>query len=204
MSAKPIKAKRSKLAPKRKVARLKLRPGQPDAKSKLDDEIEQKICNLVAAGQSRETAAMMCGIQRETIRQWRIKGQEDPDSRYGQFLRAIDLADETAIAMMVNRLLKDPDSKWTWKILKNKRPEEFNERLHIRSELSGPDGAPIPVDLGRKFTVNVNCPGLDEPFLRKLMPVRNSDGSPVPDAENPHKLRESARAAAEKNGENGQ
>jgi len=189
MSAKPIKAKRSKLAPKRKVARLKLRPGQPDAKSKLDDEIEQKICNLVAAGQSRETAAMMCGIQRETIRQWRIKGQEDPDSRYGQFLRAIDLADETAIAMMVNRLLKDPDSKWTWKILKNKRPEEFNERLHMRSEVSGPSGSPIPVDMGARFTVNVNCSQTEE---EKLMPIVDGEtGEPILDGENPYGARAS-------------
>ena len=78
---------------------------------------------------------------------------------------------------LFNRLLTDPDQRWTWKVLKNKRPEEFNERLRIRSEVSGPDGSPIPVDMGGRFTVVVNCPESD--------------------AENPDRM----RAAAEKNGQ---
>ena len=97
---------------------------------------------------------------------------------------------------MVNKLLTHPDPKWTWKILKNKRPEEFNERLHIRSELSGPDGKAIPVDMGRPFVVNVTC-SQDEEALEELMPIENDDGTPVPDHLNPYK----GRAAA---GENGQ
>jgi hypothetical protein len=101
----------------------------------------------------------------------------------------LDLADETAIAMMVNRLLKDPDSKWTWKILKNKRPEEFNERLHMRSEVSGPSGSPIPVDMGARFTVNVNCSQTEE---EKLMPIVDGEtGEPIPDGENPYGARAS-------------
>jgi hypothetical protein len=184
-------AKRSPKSPpkKRNRRRLDLKPGQPEAKSKLTHDLQQRICNVVAAGQSRERAASLNGINRSTIRNWLLKAQEDPKSRYAEFAAALELADDQAIAMMVDRLLKDPDQKWTWKILKNKRPEEFNERLHIKSELSGPDGSPIPIDAGKHFTVNVTCRALEEEEVQELMPVVNGDGTPVQDADNPYKNR---------------
>jgi hypothetical protein len=176
-------ASNSPKSPPKKRRGLKLKPGQPSARSKLSDEIQQQICNVVSSGQSLETAAMMCRINRTTIRNWRLRGQEDPKGRYGQFMEAIDHANEVAIGMMVNKLLTHPDPKWTWKILKNKRPEEFNERLHIRSEVSGVDGgAPIPVDMGARFTVNVNCPpSPDEPEEE----IVDETGEPILDGGEP-------------------
>jgi hypothetical protein len=109
-------------------------------------------------------------------------------------MEAIDHANEVAIGMMVNKLLTSPDPKWTWKILKNKRPEEFNERLHIKSELSGPDGSPIPVDMGARFTVVVNCTQ-DEAASDPI--IDDETGEPIPDSENPYKIRATV-------GENGQ
>ena len=98
-------------------------------------------------------------------------------------MEAIDHANEVAIGMMVNKLLTHPDPKWTWKILKNKRPEEFNERLHIRSEVSGVDGgAPIPVDMGARFTVNVNCPPSPDEREEEIV---HETGEPILDGENP-------------------
>ncbi len=63
--------------------------------------------------------------------------------------------------MMVNKMLRDDDWQATWKILKNKRPEEFNERLHIKSEVSGVDGAPIPIN-NTHFVVEVHQTGAEE------------------------------------------
>src|SRR4030081_285578 len=164
--------------PPKKPRRLKRKAGQPSAHSKLNDELQQRICNVVASGQSRERAASLNGINRSTIRDWLLKAQADPNGRYAKFAAALELADDQAIAIMVDRLLKDPDQKWTWKVLKNKRPEEFNERLHIKSELSGPDGSPIPIDAGKHFTVNVTCRALEEEEVQELMPVVNGDGTP--------------------------
>lgn len=154
-------ASSSPKSPPKKRRGLKLKPGQPSARSKLTDEIQQQICNVVSSGQSLETAAMMCRINRTTIRNWRLRGQQDPKGRYGQFMEAIDHANEVAIGMMVNKLLTSPDPKWTWKILKNKRPEEFNERLHLKSELSGPGGTPIPIN-NTHFVVEVHQTGAEE------------------------------------------
>jgi transposase-like protein len=77
-------AKRSPKSPpkKRNRRRLDLKPGQPEAKSKLTYDLQQRICNVVAAGQSRERAASLNGINRSTIRNWLLKAQEDPKSRY--------------------------------------------------------------------------------------------------------------------------
>jgi hypothetical protein len=177
---------KSPKSPPKKKRGLKLKPGQPSAHSKLTDEIKQQICNVVSSGQSLETAAMMCRINRTTIRNWRLRGQEDPAGPYGQFLEAIDYANEVAIGMMVNKLLTHPDPKWTWKILKNKRPEEFNERLHIRSEMSGPGGAPMPIATSGNFTVNVTCKAEEEDPEEEI--VDGETGKPLDPADRrPHR-----------------
>src|ERR1700730_5087891 len=152
---KPKRSKPAKPAPKRKVARLKLRPGQPDAKSKLDDERLQKICNMIAGGHGYETAAEVNGIDRDTIRIWRIKGQEDPTGPYGRAYTEIEKALHMRKVLLVDKLLKDDDWKAHWKLLKNYYPDEFNERIHLKAEHCGPNGNPIPVDLGANFTVEI-------------------------------------------------
>jgi hypothetical protein len=45
---------------------LELRPGQPHIGSKLDDELEQKICNFVSGGMSWTDSARLCGVDRAT------------------------------------------------------------------------------------------------------------------------------------------
>jgi len=47
--------------------------------------------------------------------------------------------------------------KW---IFKNRFPDRYKER--VVSELSGPGGAPIPIDSTAKFTVNVTCKAEEE------------------------------------------
>jgi hypothetical protein len=48
---------------------------------------------------------------------------------------------------------------------------------------------PIPVDMGARFTVNVNCSQTEE---EKLMPIVDGEtGEPIPDGENPYGARAS-------------
>ncbi len=156
-----MSARSTKSAPKKRSRRLRRKPGQPSAHSKLTNELQQRICNIVASGQSRERAASLCRINRATIRNWLLRAQDDPRGRYAEFAAALEEADDQAISMMVNKMLRDDDWQATWKILKNKRPEEFNERLHIKSEVSGVDGAPIPIN-NTHFVVEVHQTGAEE------------------------------------------
>lgn len=82
------------------------------------------------------------GISSETSRVWRGRGEEESSGPYRDFATAIELAELESKAGMIQRLLKDRDAKWTWNILKNRYPHEFKER--IATEVSGPDGGPIP------------------------------------------------------------
>jgi hypothetical protein len=55
---------------KRKFRRKK-KPGQPDDSRKLCDRLRKDICQNIRRGLSKEDASRLCGITRETLRQWR-------------------------------------------------------------------------------------------------------------------------------------
>ena len=171
------------------VRRLALRPGQPSPGSKLDDDVQQKICNAVSSGQTFECAAALVRIDRTTLNDWRARGQQDPTSRYGEFNRALEAALLASETMMVHKILQADDWKAVKWILKNRFPERYRERY----ELSGPAGSPIPVDMGARFTVNIACTDPEElarltAKTREKMPIHDDDVN---------------QAAAEKNGQPG-
>jgi hypothetical protein len=127
--------------PKRHFRR-KRKPGQPVDSRKLCDRLRKQICEHIRRGLSKEDASRLCGITRETLRQWRGRGEEEANGPYYDFADAVELAELHAKDAMIQRLLKDRDAKWTWNILKNRYPHEFKERL--TTEVNGPDGGPIP------------------------------------------------------------
>src|ERR1700730_40778 len=154
----PANPSPNKRTVRKHVRRLALRPGQPDAKSKLDDDVQHKICNAVSSGQTFECAASLVHIDRTTLNDWRARGQQDPGSRYGEFNRALEAALLASETMLVHKILSDPDWKAAKWILKNRFPDRYRERY----ELSGPAGAPIPVEHSGGFTLNVTCKAIEE------------------------------------------
>jgi hypothetical protein len=86
------------------------------------------------------------------------------------FAEDVELAELQAKDGMLQKLLRDKDPKWTWNILKNRYPHEFQER--IATEVSGPDGGLIP--------------GTTNPFVVQVQGIEPPPGfweSFVPDAE---------------------
>jgi hypothetical protein len=148
---------------RRHVRRLALKPGQPSPRSKLTNDVQQKICNAVSSGQTFECAASLVHVDRHTLNDWRQRGQQEPDSRYGEFNRALESALLASETMMVHKILSDPDWKAAKWILKNRFPDRYRERY----ELSGPAGAPIPLEHSGAFTVEIICPGAerDDPII---------------------------------------
>jgi len=140
---------------RRHVRRLALKPGQPSHRSKLTDDVQDKICNAVRGGQTFECAASLVGIDRHTLNDWRQRGQQQPNSRYGEFNRALEAALLASETMMVHKILSSDDWKAAKWILKNRFPDRYRERY----ELTGAAGGPIPLEhTGGKFTVTVVCP----------------------------------------------
>lgn len=150
-SAKPCIPARAR-GVKRKFRRKK-KPGQPDDSRKLCDRLREDICQNIRRGLSKEDASRLCGITRETLRQWRGRGEEELSGPYRRFAEDVELAELQAKDSMLQKLLRDKDPKWTWNILKNRYPHEFKER--ITTELSGLDRGLIRNP--NPFTVEVNC-----------------------------------------------
>lgn len=149
-----------------------MKPGQPSAKSKLSYETQEKIIQAIRGSQTFECAAALAGIDRTTLNDWRYRGQQEPGSRYASFNKALEQALLESEAALVKAIVTDPDWKAKKWILKNRFPDRYKER--VISELSGPGGAPIPIDSTAHYSVEIICPGAerDDPIIES-----NGNGS---------------------------
>jgi hypothetical protein len=151
--------------PKRYKYKLKRKTGQTDKANhgKLTDELEEEICKLIRGQMSLTDACAWVGISRVAVWEWRARGQAEPESRYGQFDRAIEKAYTVAKAYLIRGIAQHSDVKGKIFILKNRYPEEFRDR--IVQEVSGPGGASVPVTLNvNPFEVKIVMSGEPEQF----------------------------------------
>lgn len=58
----------------------------------LDDTIETKILNSLRIGANVNTAGAFAGVSYDALRTWVLKGKENPDSRYGAFIKKVEKA----------------------------------------------------------------------------------------------------------------
>lgn len=148
------------------------RPGQAvtdplHSHGKLDDAIQEKILHYIAVGTSWAEAAQLCGINRSTSNNWRTRGQaylDDPsarpeDARYGEFYKAVEHAEMSCKAWVVNKILRSDDWR-AWRFwLINRDPKNWKSE-HVRTEISGIDGAAIPVSVtSQPFKVELHLSG---------------------------------------------
>jgi hypothetical protein len=89
---KPVTFVTPKVKTRNHHMRRKLRPGQPNALSKLDNALEKKICGFIASGMVWEDACQLCGIHRKTAWDWKCRGDAG-ERRYVQFLENTSLAE---------------------------------------------------------------------------------------------------------------
>ena len=120
-------------------------PSNADKPCLLNDSIEARICEYLKSGANLEDAARMAGVSRRTLVTWRERGTKEPGSRFEEFLEATEAARTAWKTRMVKKLTDDPDWKAAWKLLVARYPHEFRNYLSVHSELSGPDGGPVPV-----------------------------------------------------------
>jgi hypothetical protein len=139
--------------------RRKLRPGQPNALSKLDNALEKKICGFIARGMVWEDACQLCGIHRKTAWDWKCRGDAG-EPRYVQFLEKTSLAELRAKALLIGKIRNNPDWKAQKFLLCNRYPKEFRD--HIVQEVTGPSGGSIPVAVN-PFEVEIIMAGDPDP-----------------------------------------
>lgn len=114
----------------------------------LNQDIQDRIVRAIQAGNYQETAARFGGIGVSTFYKWMARGLDEPDSKYGEFREAVENAKAAAEVMdvaLIDQAAKD--GSWqaaAWK-LERKFPHKWG-RVQ-RTEISGPEGQPVKVEI---------------------------------------------------------
>jgi hypothetical protein len=167
--------------PWRKHRKAALAPGQPNANSKLTDALQSELCGLIMNKATLEDAADYLGLNRTTIWEWRDRGRAEPESRYGAFERAVTKALAAAKVHLIHDIATHQSVRGKMFLLCNRYPREY--RMHIATEVSGPDGKAIPVEMTRPFVVNVTCSASPDEPEEEI--VDGETGEPILDGGEP-------------------
>lgn len=148
---------------------------------KLNADVQQKICDLLRAGNTFRSSCEVSGVSENAGLEWRARGEgRDPDrliaSIYAEFAKATRKAEQEAAVRNV-ALIQDAATKGTWTAsawwLERKFPADW-ARVD-RYEHTGRAGGPIQVEavtpesrheaivaLARELRIKLTGRGLEE------------------------------------------
>jgi hypothetical protein len=124
--------------------------------TKLTPEVQDRIVAALRAGNYQETAAVYGGISVKTFYEWMVRGEseEEKEQSFREFREAVEKAKAEAEVRDVTLIDKAAkDGSWqaaAWK-LERKFPTKWG-RVN-RTEISGPDGAAVKVDIDAKASL---------------------------------------------------
>lgn len=103
---------------------VRWRPGPPTEKQRA------AICQAIAEGNFRETAARYAAVPLTTFYRWCAIGRKEPNSPYGEFLQAILEAESQAEMEMVELVRKSAkiDARHAQWWLTHKLPERWGDQ----------------------------------------------------------------------------
>jgi transposase len=122
--------------------------------TKLNDETQNRIVTALRAGNYQETAARYAGISVDTFYEWMRRGTQEPGSIYAKFSEAVEIAKAAAEVRDV-ALIDRAAEEGSWQAAAWKLERKFPHRWGRvqRTEISGPDGAPVKVELDAKLAL---------------------------------------------------
>jgi transposase len=119
--------------------------------TKLTPEVQERIITALRAGNYQETAANYAGISAKTFYEWMQRGKDEPESIYRDFREAVEKAKSDAEVRDLYLIDQAAQSgSWqaaAWK-LERKFPQKWG-RVN-RTEISGPEGKPLKVEVDHK------------------------------------------------------
>lgn len=111
--------------------------------SKLTDELQEKICKYIEAGNYAKTACLACDISEVTFYDWIKKGEqainEGRNNKYSKFLKSIQKARakaEIRNVAIINKAATDNAKHAEW-WLERTNPEFWGRKEEHRVEHSG-------------------------------------------------------------------
>lgn len=143
------------------------RAGRP---SKLTEEVQKRIVDAIALGNYLDTAAQYGNVNPSTFHRWMERGsREDAEEPYASFYEQVEQAKAAAEVRAIARI-QAAANDGTWQAaawwLERTRPKKFGR--FDRSEVSGPEGGPVRLDvssddLEQKINAILVKRGVDEP-----------------------------------------
>lgn len=114
---------------------------------RLTPEVIDAICEAIVDGCHARTATEAIGVSDKTFREWRLRGEREPDTPYGEFRRRLEIAEAERAGRLVSLIReaaspgKDVKGKiipgdWraaAW-LLERLHPADFGPRATIRVE----------------------------------------------------------------------
>jgi hypothetical protein len=114
--------------------------------TKLTPDIQQKIVSFIRQGSFDWVGAQAAGIDPATFRRWMAAGREG-DSRYIEFVKAVDEARAQARMLAEIEVRQTNPLAWLRYGPGRERPGEPGWTELKQHEVSGPNGAPIPLEM---------------------------------------------------------
>lgn len=109
--------------------------------TKLNADKQSKILEAVREGLPYTTACALAGIHYSTFAEWKLKGEQDPESVYADFAMAVKEAEAEAEAANVKRIRSAADNgQWqaaAW-ILERRHPDKWGrtDRQQVSGQVS--------------------------------------------------------------------
>ena len=108
--------------------------GRPTA---LTPEVQARVCEAIAAGNTRHDAAGYAGVGTSTLNHWLTRGRKARRGPYRQFLEAVKRAEAGAVVRNVAIIQKAANKTWQaaawW--LERKNPQDWAGYRHEVREL---------------------------------------------------------------------
>jgi hypothetical protein len=102
--------------------------------SKLTEELEQKLCDALRAGNYLEVAARYAGVSRSSVHRWLALGADDgADPRLKQFAEAVSKAEADAeihAVGVVRKAINQGDTRAAFGYLERRHPARWRRRDH--------------------------------------------------------------------------
>ena len=117
---------------------------------------------------AKDDAGTMVGVSAKAISEWRRKGCEDVESRFGLFYERTEEARVAWKTRMIKKVTDSLDWKAAWKLLCSRFPHEFRNFMNVSAELPAPDGGAIPFSGGFNVVLELADP---EPANEKRFEV---------------------------------
>lgn len=119
--------------------------GHAGRPSLLTQEVQDKICQALRAGNFRKASAEWAGVSPRVFRDWMELGRKRPKSRYGEFRRAVIQAEKGAEILAVGKIMaaaQEDVEHFKWWITHRHRHWAIKQKI----EHSGDPKRPVRIE----------------------------------------------------------